>query len=424
MSPSIPRLLLLLLLSCFSAVLSATEIEDEEDAAPAPISERNDAAAMPVDASAEAVTLPASEPTPIPSVALQLLGSAVPPGSFNTLSWQAGQSFASIATPVPVLVAHGARPGPVLCLTAAVHGDEINGIEMVRHLMFDLKAETLAGTVIGVPIVNLDGFRRGERYMSDRRDLNRHFPGSEHGSAAARVAHSLFNNIIRQCDFLIDLHTGSLARTNLPQIRGDLKNAAVFELARKLGGITVLDGRGARGTLRRAATDAGIPTLTMEAGGPHLLEQSAVDAGVKALRTLLDNLGMHSSGSFWNAPQPVFYESEWVRSNQGGILLSKVRLGERVRTGQVLGTVVDPVTNTGSAILAPFDGRILGMAVNQVVQTGYATYHVGVEKAAEDVEQDALPAPTDAPREDDAASVSPTADALAGARVPQSAASP
>lgn len=383
--PAILHRLLLLILVAISQPLLATETEDEEDAAPAPISERLEQDN--ITPAPQAATSPA--PQDHSQKIFTLLGSNVEPGSFNTLSWRAEQSFASIATPVPVLVAHGANSGPVLCLTAAVHGDEINGIEMVRHLMFDIEPQKLAGTVIGVPIVNLDGFRRGERYLSDRRDLNRHFPGNVHGSAASRVAHSLFENVVRHCDYLVDLHTGSLARTNLPQIRGDLKNPDVVALARQLGGITVLDGRGAKGTLRRAATDAGIPTLTLEAGGPHILEQNAVDIGVKAIRTLLDNLDMHSSGSFWDAPQPVFYESEWVRSSQGGILLSKVKLGERVRIGQVLGTVVDPVTNTGSAILAPFDGRILGMAENQVVQTGYATYHVGVEKAAEKIEEEA-----------------------------------
>lgn len=389
--PAILQRLLLLTLLAFFQPLLATEIEDEEDAAPAPISER-----LEQDSDAQRAE-PAALATPqvFTPDTFALLGNNVAPGSFNTLSWRAEQSFASIATPVPVLVAHGAKRGPVLCLTAAVHGDEINGIEMVRHLMFDIEPQELAGTVIGVPIVNLDGFRRGERYLSDRRDLNRHFPGNAHGSAASRVAHSLFENIVRHCDYLVDLHTGSLARTNLPQIRGDLKNPDVVTLAKHLGGITVLDGRGAKGTLRRAATDTGIPTLTLEAGGPHVLEQNAVDIGVKALRTLLDNLDMHASGSFWDAPQPVFYESEWVRSHQGGILLSKVKLGERVKTGQVLGTVVDPVTNTGSAILAPFDGRILGMAENQVVQTGYATYHVGVEKAAEKIEKEAQQATPD-----------------------------
>src|SRR5690606_10770438 len=155
------------------------------------------------------------------------------------------------------------------------------------------------------------------------------------------------------------------------------------------GGIPVLHGKAASGTLRRAATEAGIPTVTMEAGGPNRLEEDAVDSGVRAIETMLDNLGMRKTRRFWSSPQPVFYESQWLRASQGGILMSKVKLNDQVRRGQVLGTVTDPVTNTGSAIIAPFDGRLLGMAENQVVHTGFAAYHVGVEKAPEEVQQEA-----------------------------------
>jgi len=352
----------------------ATETEDEDN----PVTE------LP----AEAATPLHNDPMPA-ATPLTILAADVEPGSFSTLYWSPEQTFASIATPVPVLIAHGAQPGPVLCLTAAVHGDELNGIEMVRRLMFDLEPKQLKGSVVGVPIVNLDGFRRGERYLSDRRDLNRHFPGNPNGSAASRVAHSLFADVIVHCNYLIDLHTGSMARTNLPQIRGNLKDSRIVELAKHLGAITVLHNTGATGTLRRAATDRGIPALTLEAGGPNVLEERAVEDGVHALETLLDNLGMRKSSRFRSAPQPVFYESRWVRTAQGGILLSQVRLGDKVKAGDVLGTVVDPVTNTGSAILAPFNGRLLGMAENQVVQTGYAAYHLGVERKAKDVEEEA-----------------------------------
>jgi len=249
----------------------------------------------------------------------------------------------------------------------------------------------MKGSVIGIPIVNLDGFRRSSRYLADRRDLNRHFPGSPTGSAAGRIAHSLFTEVIRdRCEYLVDLHTGSLKRTNLPQIRGDLTNEAVFEFSRHFGGITVLHGAGTKGTLRRAAVDAGIPTMTLEAGGPNALEESAVDGGVKALETLLQNLEIQPTLRFWGTPQPVFYHSEWVRADQGGILMSEIELGDRISEGDILGRVVDPVSNTGSNIVAPFDGRVIGMAVNQVVQTGFAAYHLGVEKEAEEMKEEAL----------------------------------
>ncbi len=321
---------------------------------------------------------------------LQLLGSEVPISKFGTLYWKPVQSFLSIETPVPVLVVHGKQAGPTICLTAAIHGDELNGIEMVRRLMYQLDPTTMNGTVIGIPIVNLDGFRRGSRYLADRRDLNRHFPGSSDGSAADRIGYSLFNDVIRQCHYLVDLHTGSLQRSNLPQIRGNLKDELVFDFSRHFGGITVLHGVGAKGTLRRAANDIGIPAVTMEAGGPHQLDESAVDAGVQSIETLLENLGMQKSKRFWSAPQPVFYQSSWVRANQGGILMSTVKLGDKVRKGQVLGSVIDPISNTGSTILAPFNGRVLGIAYNQVVQTGFATHHVGVEKAPKAVQEEVI----------------------------------
>lgn len=320
---------------------------------------------------------------------LFLLGKTIDPNTFATLHWSPDQSFASIATPVPVLVAHGKEPGPQMCLTAAVHGDELNGIEMVRRLMYELEPDNLAGTVIGVPIVNLNGFRNGSRYLSDRRDLNRYFPGNKHGSAASRIAYSLFSNIIDGCDYLVDLHTGSQKRINQPQLRADLENPAVVEMAKNFGGMTVLHSSGTDGMLRYAAMEADIPAVTMEAGGPNRLETQAVDHGVQAIETLLENLDMRKASRFWSAPQPVFYESEWIRANQGGILLSEVSLNDKVKKGQILGTVTDPISNTGSAIMAPFDGRVLGMAVNQVVHSGFAAYRVGEEKTTEEVEAQA-----------------------------------
>ena len=184
----------------------------------------------------------------------------------------------------------------------------------------------------------------------------------------------------------------------------------MFDFSRHFGGITVLHGSGAKGTLRRAAVDAGIPTVTLEAGGPNELNESAVDGGVKALETLLQNLNIQPTLRFWGTPQPVFYHSDWVRADQGGILMSAVTLGATVREGEILGRVVDPVSNTGSDIVAPFAGRVIGMAVNQVVQTGFAAYHIGVQKAAEEVQQeaknvpaaDATPAPTLAPADEEA----------------------
>lgn len=316
---------------------------------------------------------------------LLLLGKKVLPGTSTRLAWSPNQSFEGIVSPTPVLVVNGVKSGPVLCLTAAVHGDELNGIETVRRVMYALEAKSLAGTVIGVPIVNLPGFHRSSRYLPDRRDLNRYFPGNPHGSSAARIAHSFFREVIRQCDALVDLHTGSFHRINLPQLRADLTQPEVVKLTQGFGATAVLHSIGAPGTLRRAATDNGIPAVTLEAGGSMHLEEEAVSHGVKGIQTLLNTLGMHKKISLWGAPEPVYYHSVWVRVDHGGILFSKVKLGKRVDKGELLGTVTNPITNLREEIIAPYKGRILGMAVNQVVHPGFAAYRIGIQKSEDEV---------------------------------------
>jgi predicted deacylase len=313
---------------------------------------------------------------------ISLLGEEVRPGSFRRLDWKPLPSFDGIAAPTPVLVSHGANAGPVLCLTAAVHGDELNGIEIVRRVLYGLDPEKLSGTVIGVPIVNLQGFRRSSRYLPDRRDLNRFFPGNPAGSSASRIAHSFFEDVVRHCSVLVDMHTGSFHRTNLPQLRADLTNDDVVELVQGFAGTIVLHNEGGAGTLRRAAVEAGIPSVTLETGEPLRLQAGEIEHGVAGVHALLSRMsmleGQDAGGEFG---EPVYYRSTWIRADQGGILLSEVDLGERVLKGEVLGTVTDPITNAESRLRSPADGRVLGMALNQVVLPGFAAYRIGVETA-------------------------------------------
>lgn len=306
------------------------------------------------------------------------LDTVIMKGSTTRLSWSPDQSFEGIETPTPVLIAHGAKPGPKLCLTAALHGDELNGIEIVRRVLYNIDASELAGTVIGVPIVNLQGFHRSSRYLTDRRDLNRFFPGNPTGSSASRIAHSFFQRVISHCDLLVDLHTGSFYRTNLPQLRANLRSPEVVALTKNFDAIVVLHSEGAQGTLRRSAVDAGIPAVTLEAGGPMELNEDYVEQGVKAINTLLDKNGMLTTISFWGTPQPTFYRSQWVRTDHGGILFSDIKLGGKVRKGDLLGVVTDPITNFREEIISPVNGRVIGMAVNQVVLPGFAAYHIGI----------------------------------------------
>ncbi len=318
---------------------------------------------------------------------LIILGTEIPPGTATRLSWEPDQSFEGIAAPTPVLVVNGQTAGPTLCLTAAIHGDELNGIEIVRRVLYEAEPDKLSGALIGVPIVNLHGFHRTSRYLPDRRDLNRFFPGNPTGSSASRIAYSFFNQIIRRCDALVDLHTGSFRRTNLPQLRADLREPTIVELSESFGATVVLHSEGAEGTLRRAAANIGIPAVTLEAGGPMRLQKNAVDHGVKGIETLLDKLQMYSRFTLWGDPEPVFYRSQWIRANGGGLLFSEVELGERVSVGELLGTVTDPITNVRSEIRSPYTGRILGRALDQVVLPGFAAFRIGIETSEEDMRQ-------------------------------------
>ncbi|SOB77523.1 Succinylglutamate desuccinylase / Aspartoacylase family protein [Marinobacter sp. LV10R510-11A] len=286
------------------------------------------------------ISAPVVEPTepktkePRPANNLVLLGSEVLPGTSTRLAWSSGIQIAGLAQPTPVLVVNGINAGPTLCLTGTIHGDELNGIEIIRQTMYDLDPEKLSGRVVGVPIVNLPGFQQGSRYLPDRRDLNRHFPGRSNGSLADRIAHSLFEKIIRHCDMLVDIHTGSLKRTNLPQLRADMNNPTVAEFTRGFDRMAVVHSSGSQGMLRTAAVNAGIRSVTLEAGESHRIQEHQIDAGVNSLTSLMEKQGMISRMFVWGDPQPVYYNSAWIRANHGGILFSEVKLGAKVSKGQ------------------------------------------------------------------------------------------
>jgi predicted deacylase len=320
-----------------------------------------------------------------PKTSLSLLGADIPRGVERQLSLYVSESFAGYSLRTPVLVSSGPQPGATLCLTAGIHGDELNGTEVVRRVFERLDLESFRGVLVGIPIVNLHGFRRTSRYLPDRRDLNRYFPGNEAGSSASRIAHAVFERIVRQCDFLVDLHTGSFHRTNLPQLRGDLTRPDVMALAQGFGATTVVHSFGRPGTLRRAATEAGIPAITYEAGEPMRLQDDEVERGVEGVQRLLAALGMVDTPPEPETSQRMYNRSRWVRVDDGGILLSRAELGQEISSGDVLGTVTDPISNERTIVFSPYGGRLIGMALNQVVIPGFAAFHIGLEDGAPDL---------------------------------------
>jgi len=316
---------------------------------------------------------------------LVILGAEVPPGTSTRLSWSPQVSISGLEIPTPVLVINGTKSGPTLCITGAIHGDELNGIEVVRRVMYDIDPENLAGTLIGVPIVNLQGFQRGSRYLSDRRDLNRFFPGEVTGSLASRIANSLFIEVISHCKYLIDIHTGSLRRTNLPQIRANMSNPKVADFVEGFDKIAVVHHSGNPGMLRTAANEAGIIAVTMELGESLRIQENQIAAGTHSVNSLLDKFEMYPRTFIWGDPKPAYYESTWIRVESGGILFSKMDLGANVTVGDVLGVVTDPITNQSAELKAPIRGQIIGMAVNQVVMPGFAAYHIGIASNQEEL---------------------------------------
>jgi predicted deacylase len=355
---------------------------DLKEVAPTPvIDEREKVVDVPeIEAELPVLTLPETKPKEIlGNKSITLFETEVLPSTSTRLAWASGIQIAGLAQPTPVLVVNGARPGPTLCLTASIHGDELNGIEIVRRTVYDLDAKELSGTVIGIPIVNLQGFQQGSRYLPDRRDLNRHFPGTQKGSLADRVAHSLFQQVILNCDMLVDIHTGSFRRNNLPQLRADMHVKEVAEFTRGFDGVAIVHSVGSPGMLRSAAVEAGIVAVTLEVGESLRIQEDEIKAGVKSLNSLMEKQKMISRLFVWGQPETVYYNSYWLRVEHGGILFSQVGLGDRVKKGDVLGVVSDPITNIQHKIIANAQGRVIGMAVDQVVMAGFAAYHLGTE---------------------------------------------
>jgi predicted deacylase len=320
----------------------------------------------------------------------------VMPGEEKDLLLQASESFSGGDVKMPVVVIHGTKKGPVLCLTAGIHGDELNGIEIVREVMETNSADGLAGTIVGIPILNLFGFWNQSRYLPDRRDLNRHFPGRPAGSTASRIAFKVWSDVITKCTHLIDFHTGSLHRSNLPQVRADLRKPVIEKFARAFHAEVTVHNPGQRGTLRFEAAQAGIPSLLFEAGEPMRFQRRDIRAGVIGVQNVIVALGMRGGQDVAPKTTSTFLETRWVRAQQGGIVEIYPSLGENVVKGDVVGIVTDPLRRTKGTLIAPFSGRVIGKVLAPTVIPGIAVLHLGIpdgkmersEAASEEIDLD------------------------------------
>lgn len=318
-------------------------------------------------------------------------GQTVEPGERRTV--EVPVSMLSDHTPVhlSVHVVHGRRPGPVMFVSAAIHGDEVIGVEIVRRLLRARPLDKMAGTLLAVPIVNTFGFLNHSRYLPDRRDLNRCFPGLAEGSMASRLAHIFMEEIVRRADIGVDLHSAAVHRTNLPQIRLSPDNPRLTELGRAFAAPVMMTSKLREGSLRMAAEAAGVDVLLYEAGEGLRLDELAARAGVAGILRVMRKLGMiGQKGVPKTRVTPVLTnESYWYRAPAAGVFRGYVAIGDAVQEGTVLGVVSDPLGERDVEITCREDGIVIGRSNMPAVYEGEALFHVAetprAEQAAEGV---------------------------------------
>jgi uncharacterized protein len=303
-------------------------------------------------------------------------GANVAPGKRHRVELPTARLATGSAMSVPVEVVHGRRPGPRIWLSGAVHGDELNGIEIIRRVLDELRPGRLRGTVLAVPIVNVFGFITESRYLPDRRDLNRSFPGSPRGSLASRLAHIFMTEVVEGCDYGIDLHTGTNARTNLPQIRGNLSDPETLELARVFGAGISIHATLRDGSLRAAARARGARVLVYEGGEAGRFGREEVERGVGGVLRVAKALGMIEKAPPPRKRPPESLETTWIRAGRSGLFHLEVEPGDRVRKGDRLGVIRDAFGDRVLNVKSRADGIVIGLTRHPLVNRGDALVHV------------------------------------------------
>ncbi len=318
--------------------------------------------------------------------AFELGGIAIAAGERRTVNLRVANLYTSAPVDLPVIAQRGREAGPTLFVSAALHGDEIIGVEIIRRLLKLPALSDLRGTLLAVPVVNTLAFIHQSRYLPDRRDLNRSFPGSESGSLAARLAHLFLKEIVSRCDYGVDLHTGAIHRPNLPQIRTDLSNPENLRLAKAFGAPLFLNSRPTAGTLREYTTKKNIPVILYESSEALRFDETAIRIGVQGVLKVLQEVGMlpRPLEVTPRSLEPVFAQSSaWVRSPASGILRAQVALGDRVRERQLLGIVGDPFGETEVPVHATAGGIVIGRLNLPLVHEGDAVFHIARIEAQE-----------------------------------------
>ena len=309
---------------------------------------------------------------------LMIAGVTIEPGEKKTIDVPVAPMYTHDDLSMSVQVVRGKRAGPTLFVCAAIHGDEINGVEIIRRVLRYSGLKNLRGTLVAIPIVNVYGFLNHTRYLPDGRDLNRSFPGSAKGSLTGRVAHTFIEEIVSKCTHGIDLHTGARHRSNFPQIRADLDDPTALAMTEAFGVPLAIDAKIRDGSLRDCAGNNGIPVILYEAGEALRFEEMYIRAGVTGVINFPCRIGMLAKSRSKKQPRSpiVSDQTNWLRAPESGILRSFVPLGEKVETGQTIAIVADPLGEAETPIIAPANGVVIGRTNLPLVYEGDATFHI------------------------------------------------
>jgi predicted deacylase len=327
----------------------------------------------------------------MPENELVIAGISIPPGARRQIEIPVGKLFDYTELTIPVEVVRGREPGPVLFVSAAIHGDEINGSEAIKRLLSQRKTlSKINGTLIAVPIVNVFGFNRNVRYLPDRRDLNRCFPGSDTGSLAGQIAHKFMSEVVSKCTHGIDLHTGAIHRTNLPQIRACLDSEQTHRLAMAFGVPVVMNSTIRDGSLRQAAAEMGIPMLLFEGGEALRHEENVIKTAIRGVLAVMESIGMFEGKkvSLRQRKKEVFVakSSHWIRAPHSGSLRISKKAGKMVERGELLGIISNPFGKEKFEVRAKATGIIIGMTLLPLVNNGDALFHIATFEDSQEVE--------------------------------------
>jgi predicted deacylase len=322
---------------------------------------------------------------------LVIKGFIIKPGQRLTVELPVTKLYTHTPIAIPIHVVRGKKSGPRVFVCAAIHGDEINGVEIIRRLLKLSILKRLRGTLITIPVVNAHGFLQHTRYLPDGRDLNRSFPGSDRGSLAARLAYLFIEEIVKQCTHGIDIHTGAAHRTNLPQIRAYLDDPETLRLAQAFNVPVLLNSNIRDGSLREAAVELNIPLLLYEAGEALRFDELSIRAGVRGVINVLRALDMLPASKKKPSGKTPYIArtNNWVRAPASGIFVTRLRLGSLVQKNATLGLISDPFGENETVVTSPYEGIVIGRTNLPLVNEGDALLHIGrfgnVENVADEV---------------------------------------